>query len=112
MWNIILGYWENNPSFWANPIGPYDWFQWYFRYWLGKISLDDKMQINKWRGIVSKFWLNQSKWSKILIRFWGRFDDYSILPITRKILLHWGYELVENDLIRFGSWRIIAKRKK
>ena len=25
----------------------------------------------------------------------GRFDDYSISPKIRQILLHWGYELVE-----------------
>ena len=29
----------------------------------------------------------------------GRFYDYSISPQIRKILLHWGYELVENDLL-------------
>ena len=28
----------------------------------------------------------------------GRFDDYSISPKIRKILLHWGYELVQSDL--------------
>ena len=29
----------------------------------------------------------------------GRFDDYSISPKIRQILLHWGYELVESDLL-------------
>ena len=29
----------------------------------------------------------------------GRFDDYSISPKIRKILLHWRYELVESDLL-------------
>ena len=28
----------------------------------------------------------------------GRSGDYLISPKTRKILLHWGYELVECDL--------------
>ena len=28
----------------------------------------------------------------------SEFDDYSISPETRQILLHWGYELTENDL--------------
>ena len=27
----------------------------------------------------------------------GRFDDYSIL--IKQVLLHWGYELVESDLL-------------
>ena len=32
----------------------------------------------------------------------GRFDDYSISPKIRLILLHWGYELVESDLSKFA----------
>ena len=28
----------------------------------------------------------------------AKYDDYSISPKIRQILLHWGYELVENDL--------------
>ena len=27
---------------WINPIDLYDWFQWYFIYWLGRRSVDDK----------------------------------------------------------------------
>ena len=29
----------------------------------------------------------------------GRFDDYSISPKIRQILLHCSYELVESDLL-------------
>ena len=28
-----------------------------------------------------------------------KFDDYSISPKIRQILLHWGYELVESNLL-------------
>ena len=34
----------------------------------------------------------------------SRFDDYSISPKIRQILLHWGYELTESDLLRFVSY--------
>ena len=27
----------------------------------------------------------------------SKFDDYSILPKTRQVLLHWGCELTEKD---------------
>ena len=27
----------------------------------------------------------------------SKFDDYSILPKIRQILLHWGFELTEKD---------------
>ena len=29
----------------------------------------------------------------------GKFDDYSVSPKIRQILLHWGYELGESDLL-------------
>ena len=29
----------------------------------------------------------------------GKFDDHCISPRIRQIVLHWGYGLVENDLL-------------
>ena len=46
-------FWKNKG--WINKIDPYGWFQWYFRYWLGSRSKDDKRQINRWKKIVSRF---------------------------------------------------------
>ena len=35
-----------------------------------------------------------------MIRVAGsKFDDYSISPQIRQILLHWGYELTEKDFL-------------
>ena len=36
------------------------------------------------------------KWYR---KSWKDFDDYSISPKIRQILLHWGYELTESDLL-------------
>ena len=89
-----LRFWENKD--WINSIDPYGWFQWYFRYWLDRKSLDDKRQINRWKRILSRF---KGKLIKMIKVVNGRFDDYSASPKIRQILLHWGYELVESDLL-------------
>ena len=87
-----LRFWEKNG--WINKIDPYGWFQWYFRYWLGRRSKDDKRQINRWKKIVSRF---RGKLVKMIRDAGSKFDDYSISPKIRQILLHWGYELTEKD---------------
>ena len=51
--------------------------------------------LDGWKGIVSTF---NGKLIKIIKNVDGRFDDYSILPKVRQILLHWRFELIENDL--------------
>ena len=52
-------FWENKDL--INKIDPYEWFQWYFRHWLGRRSSDDERQINRWKKLVSRFRVNQSK---------------------------------------------------
>ena len=37
----------------------------------------------------------------------GRFDEYPIFLMIRHVLLHWGFELVENDLKYFYFWFIL-----
>ena len=32
----------------------------------------------------------------------SKYDDYSILPKIRQILLHWGYELTKKDFFLMG----------
>ena len=83
-----LRFWENKG--WINKNDPYGWFQWYFRYYLGRRTEDDKRQIKRWKQIVSKF---KGFLIKMIKKVNGRFDDYSISPKIRQILLHWGYEL-------------------
>ena len=82
----LLRFWENKG--WINSLDPYGWFQWYFRGWLGRRSLDDKSQVAKWKGIVNRFK------GKLVT-----FDDYSISPKIRQFYCIWDYELVENHLL-------------
>ena len=88
-----LRFWENKG--WISKIDPYGQFQWCFRYWLGR-RLDDERQINIWKKIVSRF---RGKLVKMIKDAGNKFDDYSILPKIRQILLHWVYELTEKDFL-------------
>ena len=65
------------------------------RYWLGRRTKDDERQIKRWKEIVSRF---KGILVKIIKHADSKFDDYSISPKIRHILLHWGYELVESDV--------------
>ena len=85
-----LRFWENKG--WINKIDPYGLFQWYFRYWLGRRSKDDKRQINRRKTIVSRF---RGKLVKMIKDAGSKFDGYSISPKIRQILLHWSNELTE-----------------
>ena len=58
---------------WINKIDPYGWFRWYFRYWLGRRSKDDKRQINRWKKIVSRF---RGKLVKMIRNANSKFDDF------------------------------------
>ena len=88
-----LIFWENKG--WINSIDPYGWFQWYFRYWLGRRSKDDERQIKRWKEILNR---SKGKLIEMFKKAGSRFDDYSVSPKIRQILLHWGYELTESDL--------------
>ena len=87
-----LRFWENKG--WINKIDPYGWFEWYFRYWLGRRSKDDKRKINRWKKIVSRY---RGKLVKMIRNAGSKYDNYSISPKIRQILLHWGFELTKKD---------------
>ena len=63
---------------------------------MGRRSEDDERKINRWKKIVSSF---RGKLVKMIKDVGNKYDDYSISPKIRQILLHWDYELTEKDFL-------------
>ena len=73
-----LRFWKKNG--WIKSKDPYGWFQWYFRYRLGRRSLDDERQIIGWKGIAGRF---KDKLIKMIKDVNGRFDYYLCVKSVR-----------------------------
>ena len=78
-------------------IDPYGWVQWYCHYYNGRRTVDDNRQIQRWLNFTGP----QGRWKRRLITMikkkGGAYDDYSISPVVRQSLQHWGYELTKED---------------
>ena len=87
--------WES--SGWIKKQDPYGWFQWYCRFYLGRRTDDDKRQIIRWKNCTGP----KGRWKNNLIgkiyRSGTSYDDKSVSPVIRQVLLHWGYRLTEAD---------------
>ena len=57
-------------------------------------SEDDEGKINKWKKVLSRF---RGKLVKRIKDAGSKFNDYSISPKIRQILLYWGCQLTEKD---------------
>ena len=55
--------------------------------------------------IVSRF---KGKLVKMIKNAGSKYDDYSVSPKIRQILLHWGYEVTEKDF-ELSKWYIIVQ---
>jgi len=87
--------WEN--SGWMHKQDPYGWFQWYCRFYQGRRTEDDERQIGRWSKCAGE----KGRWknnliSKIVKSGCG-WDNYNISPVVRQTLLHWAYDLTEED---------------
>ena len=88
--------WED--SGWIKPIDPYGWFQWYCRFYCGRRCDDDKRQIIRWNKYAGeKSGRYRRRLINMCIKEDKKFNDYSISPVIRQGLLHWGYELNKKD---------------
>jgi len=102
-----LGMWES--SGWIADSDPYGWFQWYCRFYRGRRSADDERQISRWlksAGPRGRF--RSQLCNKILAQGKNgcgteKLNDFTISPVIRQTLLHWGLEITESVLIKHAK---------
>ena len=88
--------WEN--SGWINKQDPYGWFQWYTRYSTGRRTDDDERQIGRWLKLAGPNGRFRRTLMNKIIKNNTTYNDFTISPVIRQVLLHWGYQLTKKDL--------------
>jgi len=91
--------WEE--SNWIVKQDPYGWFQWYCRYYMGRRSEDDERQIKRWLALTGPNGRFKRRLMNEIIKKKKRYNDVSVSPVIRQVLLHWGYELTSKDLDKY-----------
>ena len=89
-------FWEEHG--WIIDQDPRGWFQWYCRFYLGRRTADDARQISRWCGVAGA----KGRWKTALCKKCvyanKRWDDQSVSPVIRQTMLHWAYEITEQDV--------------
>ena len=88
--------WES--SGWINKQDPYGWFQWYTRYSTGRRTSDDERQIGRWLKLAGPNGRFRRTLMNKIIKNNTTYNDFTISPVIRQVLLHWGYQLTKKDL--------------
>tara|TARA_B100000214_G_scaffold111724_1_gene78899 strand:- start:1390 stop:1917 length:528 start_codon:yes stop_codon:yes gene_type:complete len=88
--------WEKNG--WIDKQDPYGWFQWYCRFYRGRRSDDDERQINRWKKLAGPNGRFRKRLINMIKKKNTKYNDETVSPVIRQVLLHWGYELKASDL--------------
>ena len=91
--------WES--SGWIDKQDPYGWFQWYCRYYKGRRTKDDERQIKRWLALAGPNGRFRRRLMNEIIKKKKRYNDPTVSPVIRQVLLHWGYELTSKDLNKY-----------
>lgn len=94
-----LELWEEKE--WIRSSHPYGWIQWYVEFYEGKgrkNEQENRRQIDRWKKLAGPNGRFRKRLINMIQKKKKKFNDYSISPKIRQTLLHWGYELTEEDL--------------
>tara|TARA_B100000035_G_C20769868_1_gene452128 strand:- start:47 stop:601 length:555 start_codon:yes stop_codon:yes gene_type:complete len=91
--------WEK--SNWIVKQDPYGWFQWYCRFYRGRRTDDDERQIGRWLKLAGPNGRFRRRLMNEIIKKGKNYNDPSVSPVIRQVLLHWGYELTKQDFEKY-----------
>ncbi|KAF2759520.1 hypothetical protein EJ05DRAFT_474625 [Pseudovirgaria hyperparasitica] len=90
------------------------WFQWYYRFFLGRRCDDDERQISRWKKCVGQ----TGRWRRILLKKYvqmgirtvadegeeeGEEEAREVSPVVHQTCLHWAYEVRQDALDEFWA---------
>ena len=90
--------WQSNG--WMSHHDPFGWFQWYCRFFMGRRCDDDERQIGRWLKCCGPTGRWKSNLCGKVVIAQASYDDASVSPVVRQTLLHWAYELTEEDFAK------------
>ena len=90
---------------WIADCDPYGWFQWYCQFYHGRRCTDDDQQVKRWEACTGL----KGRWKRNLINkivqahranrsMDDMVEDATISPVIRQTLLHWAYEVTQDDV--------------
>lgn len=89
--------WENNG--WINEQDPYGWVEWYCNFYAGRRCSDDERQIKRWLSFCGPNGRFKKRLINMIIKKNTTYDDFTVSPVIRQSMQHWGYQLCESDII-------------
>lgn len=91
-----LQFWEERK--WIRPRNVYGWVDWYCGFYNKERGPDDEYQIKRWLGVAGPTGRFKRNLINQIKKAGSKFDDFSISPKIRQVLLHWGIALTKKDL--------------
>ena len=89
--------WEK--SKWITQHDPYGWFEWYCNFFKGRrIKGEDERQIKRWLNFCGPNGRFKNRLINMIKKKQTNYDDFTVSPVIRQSLQHWGYQITKNDL--------------
>lgn len=74
------------------------WVEWYINFYNGRRTYDDIRQIKRWNNIAGPRGRFKIRLINMINDNNSNYNDYTVSPKIRQVLLEWGYEITKKDI--------------